>query len=146
MNSLKNKWTLNLLAIVSSALLIVACNKDYTYVPTVPVNTTPSVTKVSFKNEVAPIFIMECADPTCHDAVTKKMGLDFTSAATTYSTLFAKVDIDTVANKTTPELNKLYKKISNSGGSVGSMQKHLSDPATQQALILKWLKEGALNN
>lgn len=146
MSTLKIKWTMNLLTIISTAFLITSCNKDYTYVPVVPINTTPTITKVSFKNEVAPIFIMECADPTCHDAVTKKMGLDFSSAATTYTTLFAKVEIDTVANKTTPELNKLYKKISNSGGGVGSMQKHLSDPANQQALILKWLKEGALNN
>jgi hypothetical protein len=93
-----------------------------------------------------PFFTADCGTPNCHDATTKKASLDFSTASTAYTTMFTKGSIDTVANKTTPELNKLYKKISNSGGSVGSMQKYLSSPATQQALVLKWLKEGALNN
>jgi len=146
MNTRKIKWTLNLILIASGALFLTSCNKDYNYVPTVNTVITPTATKLSFKSEVAPIFIAHCAIPTCHDAPTKKMGLDFSSSTTSYSSLFTKVEIDTVANKANPELNKLYKKISNSGGSVGTMQKYLTDPVNQQSIILKWLKEGALNN
>lgn len=119
---------------------LAACSKDYNFTPAPPPPPCDTCTpaSISFKNDIVPIFTAGCKG--CH-GIGGAAGLDLT-AANAYTSLFANKEIDTVANATTPELNKLYVKISPSG----SMNVYLSNKTKEMGLILTWIKQGAKNN
>lgn len=135
-----------ILPILLLLLAVYSCRKDYVFVPKppaiAPIDTTTAIPLVSFSTQIVPIFTTNCGISNCHNTTSKVAGLDLSGATTAYTTLFTKNEIDTVANKSTPELNKLYVKISPGK----SMEKYLKNPATERPLILKWLTEGARNN
>jgi mono/diheme cytochrome c family protein len=87
---------------------------------------------VSYSADIQPIFNQACVG--CHS--TGGINPDLTPA-NSYADLFANNLIDTV----NPDQSILYLKIAEGG----SMAKY-APPGDPDEIILKWIKEGALNN
>lgn len=87
----------------------------------------------SFANDIIPIFNQKCNMAGCH--VEGHSAVDL-SPANAYASINAKGLIDLAA----PENSGLYTKIHQSGTHDGR------STAVQQALILQWITEGALDN
>ena len=119
------KHTIYLILILFS-LLISSCKYDYI----LPVVVVP-VSNVSFATQVAPSFSTGNKCTACH-----KPGA--TSPDLTATNAYASI-VPEFVNTTTPELSTIYVNAS-SGNHKATVT------ATQAALILQWIKEGAKNN
>ncbi|MEK6781059.1 MAG: hypothetical protein AABY93_05110 [Bacteroidota bacterium] len=87
---------------------------------------------VKFSVDIIPIFNSSCNNPGCHS--TGGIPPDLTEAnAYTSLIYFGYVDVDV------PEESILYEKIT-----TGSMKDNATDQ--DRALILEWIKQGALDN
>ncbi len=114
------------------ALLFSGCKYDFVLPEKVPVIDNGGE-PISFKTQIAPIFSSGDKCTSCH----KSGGLgtpDFSNASTVYSLIVPKL-----VNTTTPASSTLYVNAS-SGAHYAKVS------ATQAALILQWIKEGAKNN
>ena len=110
------------LILILFALSIGSCKYDYILPEVVaPVN------DVKFSTQVAPIFAEKCIS--CHDDQTPKLTADVA-----YSQL-----VPNYVNTTNAEESKIYT-VPTSGTHYAKVS------ATQAALILQWIKEGAKNN
>lgn len=101
---------------------------------TVPVNNGGSSTKsdtVCYSSEIQPLFITYCAMTGCHDAISRKDGINLT----TYATVMKGI----VPFK--PSNSKYYTEIGRGMPPAGYAQMN----STQLALISKWITQGALN-
>ena len=87
---------------------------------------------VKFSANIIPIFTADCAKSGCH---VKGVQAPDLSAANAYTSLIFYGYVDTDF----PEQSSLYIKIT-----TGSMKDKVTD--TDRTLILKWIKQGALNN
>ncbi len=85
-----------------------------------------------FALNVIPIFTTSCNNSGCHNKGGIPPDLSPENAYTSL-TFFGYVDVDL------PEQSNIYLKIT-----TGSMKNNATDQ--QRALILKWIKQGALNN
>lgn len=96
--------------------------------------------EVSFKSDIVPIFTASCVlNSGCHlGANSTNLELDLDSAVA-YNALFAKELI----NISNPPASLLYVEV-NSGEMPVPPIAPL--PASQQSLILNWIKQGAKNN
>ncbi|RXK50660.1 c-type cytochrome domain-containing protein [Aquirufa rosea] len=105
-----------------------------------PSNTTPTVTcdpnLVYFQQKVLPIIISNCAMSGCHDAVSRKDGVQLTD----YSNIMKSVKAGD------PNNSKLYKSI------VRTDNERMPPPpmsplsTDNKTAIFNWIKQGALNN
>jgi hypothetical protein len=95
---------------------------------------------VSFSRDITPIFTASCViNSSCHlgaNGTNQNIDLD---SAIAYATIISK-NLVSVAD---PQSSLLYVEVNS-----GEMPKPPSAPltASQQSLILEWIKEGALNN
>jgi len=100
----------------------------------------PAITSVSFSKDIIPIFTASCViNSSCHlGANGANQNIDLDSAAA-YSTIVAKGLVST----SDPQSSLLYVEVNSD-----EMPKPPSAPlsARDQALILNWIKQGALNN
>ncbi|MDO9512567.1 MAG: hypothetical protein Q7J34_12465 [Bacteroidales bacterium] len=118
-----------LICLVMLMFSLAAC--EYEWIEAEPIPPLPPE-EVSFQNEIMPYFDASCNMAGCH--ATGGFSPDL-SAANAYNVLTTKGWIDT----TTPANSKIYKAVTS-----GSMKTFST--ATNSAILLKWIKEGAKNN
>ncbi len=111
--------------IIISAMTFVSCEK-YTYDPPKIDLTTP----VSFKNEIAPIFISKCYS--CHKSST---GLNFADAAKTWTS----INKPQYLKPNNPESSLIYTKLTS-----GSHETKCT--IEERNKIYAWIKLGAIND
>jgi len=128
--SIMKKHTIFLILILFS-LLVGGCKYDFILPVDVPV-VNPGGEPVSFSTQVAPIFSTGNKCTECH----KPGGAspDLLTSATLYAQVTTKVNVSTPANS----------KLLTYPGSSAHTQRQFT--ATEAALILTWIKEGAKNN
>lgn len=120
------KYLTIIMLLLAVALIMGSCEYDN------PQPFPEVVDTVSFSADIIPYFDQSCNMGGCH--ITGAVKPDLT-AANAYSSLFAEDNIDL----DNPEDSKLYTKIDG-----GSMAQY-STPASA-ALVLAWIKQGALDN
>lgn len=114
------------LILILFTLLLSGCKYDFILPePVAPVN--PGGQLVSFNTQIIPVLADKCIS--CHNAQAPTM-----NAGSAYAQL-----VPSYVNKTTPASSKLYVNAAS-----GSHYAKVS--ATQAALILQWITEGAINN
>ncbi len=123
----KNKIKYILISLFSM-FLFVSC--EYTTIELTPPELPSEDQEISFAQYIQPIFASKCA--TCH--ITRKPIL---TSAGAYNSLIN----DGYVNTTTPASSTLYTKVLS--GHPGGSQ---TSTATENALILRWITEGAKNN
>ncbi len=112
------------LILILFALFLSGCKYDFILPEVVPpIDTT---TPTSFATKIIPIFTEKCN--TCHNTQTPKLTADVA---------YAQV-VPTYVNIATPASSKIY--INAKSGHYATVS------GVQAALILQWVKEGALNN
>lgn len=126
MSNMKKKSIYFILILFS--LLIVRCKYDFILPAEVPVIVEP----ISFASQVAPIFSTGNKCTACHKPGSTSPDL---TSANAYSQITAKY-----INTTNPEESKIY---TMPGSSAHSWKSYTADEA---AIILAWIKQGALNN
>ena len=120
-----------LILIVLLAIMMAGVLTSCTYEELKPVKVNlPDSAK--FTLNVIPIFNTSCNNSGCHNKGGIPPDLSPENAYTSL-TFFGYVDVDL------PEQSNIYSKIS-----IGSMKSYATDQ--QRAVILKWIKQGALNN
>lgn len=120
---------LKLICLVMLMFSLAAC--EYEWMEVEPVPPLPAE-EVSFKDQILPYFNASCNMSGCH----AKGGFNpDLSAENAYNVLTTKGWVDT----TKPEDSKIYKSVLS-----GSMKSFST--ATNNAILLKWIKEGAKNN
>ena len=136
------KW---LIGSYPSGTLAVDLNPKNPYNPLVAVQITPpapvgnitcSPDTVYFKQSILPLMLSNCAMSGCHDAISKREGVQLTD----YTSIMKTVRTGDPSN------SSLYRSIS--GGGESRMPPAPAKPfdATTLALVSKWIKQGAKNN
>lgn len=128
-----------LMPVALFAMIWTGCEKDYNYIaPEVVIN--PNV-EVSYSKNIQPIWNSGgCTVSGCHDGANYDPDL---TAGNSYAALFNMGDVDTVDAENSIIYQRLIlptsdKKFMPKGGS--------PLPATEIALILEWIKQGAKDN
>ena len=114
------------LILILFTLLLGGCKYDFV-LPAVVAPVNNGGQPISFATQIVPIFASTCIG--CHSTQAPTM-----NASSAYAQL-----VPSYVNKTTPASSKLY--INASSGS-----HYAKVSATQAALILQWITEGANNN
>ncbi len=136
------KW---LIGSFPSGSIAVDLNPKNPYNPLVAVNLTPSAPvgnitcspdTVYFKQNILPFILSNCAMSGCHDAISKREGVQLTDYTSIMKTVRAG----------DPSNSSLYRSIS--GGGESRMPPPPAKPfdATTLAFVSKWIKQGAKNN
>ena len=112
------------------SLLIGGCKYDFI----IPVEVTPVTEPVSFSTQVAPIFSTSSKCTSCHK--TGGEAPDLTAAKA-----FASI-VPNLVNSTTPEASLIYSFPAPATAS-HTWKKYT---ASEAAIILAWIKQGAQNN
>ncbi len=99
--------------------------------------TKSGTTWACYDRDIRPILMSSCAVSACHDAISHKDGIDFSSYTQTLKTLKAG----------NPEGSKLYEAITEKQTSEDFMPPKPYSPLSQAAIdtIYSWIKRGALN-
>jgi hypothetical protein len=114
------------LILILFSLFIYSCKYDFILPEVVP-PINPGGDPISFSTQIVPIFAEKCIS--CHSTQSPRM-----NATDAYSQL-----VPNYVNTGTPETSMIYT-VSKSG------QHYAKVSATQSALILAWITEGAKNN
>jgi len=115
-----------------------------THQPGVYYDNTPKVSNncsadtVYFQNDIQPLLNSTCALTGCHDAVTGKEGLVLTDYAAVMKT--------GGINLQNPAESKIYRVLSKGGDDVMPPPPASPWSSIQQAALLTWISQGALNN
>ena len=130
---LRNKKITRAIMAFAAALVLAGCYKDKTVI----FDTTEEITRpVSFTGDIAPIFNNSCNNSGCHSPGSKAPDL---SEASAYNALTGGNYINTGD----PKSSELYLWMTGKKGvpmPVSGINKDYN------ALILAWIKQGALNN
>ncbi len=127
------KKTGKLLAIAFLFLMAAACQYDF-IVPEEIIPVEPG-TEISFTSQVLPIFTTNNNCTMCHKAGGKSPELTADKA-------YAQINTSKYINRATPDQSLLYKAVAPGQGFAG----HKTVTASQAALILGWIQQGAKNN
>lgn len=106
---------------------------EYDWVEPEPSKLPPPDQKISFANDIIPVFDRGCNMSGCHSQGGFSPDL---TPANAYADLFAENMIDTI----NPPNSILYKKMA-PGGSMNSFTKK-----GEPELVLRWIEEGAVND
>lgn len=130
--SYKKQIVLGIAAMTALALFS-GCYKNHTVIP----DTANEITRaISFKADVVPIFNSSCNMSGCHNAGGKTPDLTSTGA-------YLSLTAGDFVNKTDPLNSLLYLWMTGKKGT----PMPLSGPNKEyNAIILAWIKQGALNN
>ncbi|MBN8687375.1 MAG: hypothetical protein J0M10_10160 [Chitinophagales bacterium] len=119
-------------ALISTGLLS-GCYKDKTLVS----DTGEEITRtVSFVNDIIPIFNKSCNNSGCHSAGAKAPDLTVANA-------FTSLNAGNYINLTNPQSSELYLWMT---GKKGTPMPLSGPDKDYNALVLAWIKQGALNN
>ena len=135
---------ISVVAIISGLLLYSSCKKEAGPIIVLPANPP----KISFANEIQPIFTPKCASAGCHKGGTPAGNLNL-EAGNSYTNL-----VNVPANYGTAILvvpsvagsSVLWHKVADTGIYGGVMPMAGPLQSFEQDLIKKWINEGALNN
>lgn len=138
--------------VLAAILYTPACQREPVYIggyPTDPVDTTGNgggnpdthpcdPDSVYFNQQVLPILTSNCAMPGCHDAITHEEGIILDNYQNIRNTGGIKLS--------NPADSKIYKvmKLTDPGDRMPPPPQ-AAVPSDQQALLLKWIQQGALN-
>lgn len=126
------KKKISCLLLLFLGVLLFSCSYDYIAEEVVvPPDTTVDVL---FSTQIAPIFTDKCVS--CHKAGSQSPDL---AAANAYNSLISK----NLVNKTTPASSVIYTELNPANTSVHAWKKY---SATEAALVLTWIQQGAKNN
>lgn len=119
-------------ALIGTGLLS-GCYKDKTLVS----DTGEEITRtVSFVNDIIPIFNKSCNNSGCHSAGAKAPDLTVANA-------FTSLSAGNYINPTNPQSSELYLWMT---GKKGTPMPLSGPDKDYNALVLAWIKQGALNN
>lgn len=148
MNAIKTKTGLDYAAVIGLILFIlmllfVSCKhqipqQDLIDTPVTGGTQTCSTDTVYFQNKVLPLINSSCAMSGCHDAVTKKDGVNLSSYAYILATGGVKPG--------DPANSKLYKVLNKTGGDRMPPPPAAAFTTAQKDIIYKWILQGAKNN
>lgn len=136
------KW---LIGSYPSGTLTVDLNPKNPYNPLVAVQVTPpapvgnitcSPDTVYFKQSILPLMLSNCAMSGCHDAISKREGVQLTDYT----------NIMKIVKAGDPTNSSLYRSISRTDGERMPPPPAKAFDATTLALVSKWIKQGAKNN
>lgn len=100
-------------------------------------NNNPTDTSLCFERDILPIFIANCTESGCHDAISRQEGYQFTD----YNSIVSK---DFVAGNA--DATELYEKITeDKADKIMPPPPNTPLSAQQIALIRRWINEGAKN-
>ncbi|MCZ2483244.1 hypothetical protein G9H64_09765 [Aquirufa nivalisilvae] len=115
-------------------------NPVVTVTPTEPPVTPPAVTcdphLVYFQQKILPVIISNCAMSGCHDAISKKEGVQLTDYT----------NIIKVIKAGDPSNSKLYKSIIRTDNERMPVPPIAALSTETKTAIFNWIKQGALNN
>lgn len=100
--------------------------------------TSCSADTVYFVNTVQPLLNSSCAMSGCHDAITRKEGVELTS--------YAKIMATGGVNPGNPSSSTLYKVLFRSGSDRMPPPPYAGFTQAQKDIIYKWIAQGAKNN
>ncbi len=133
---MSKKLTILGLVLVTQLILIMnSCTKTTTVVPAG--NSAAITTPVSFSKDIQPILAKSCAISGCHSG---SIAPDL-SAATAYTALVN----GNLVNTTTPSNSTVYLWLTGKE-SIPMPDGAPNNPSNINALMLAWIKQGALNN
>ena len=156
---MKNYFLIIFPTLLLVVFLLIACKEEYVYTGTLnpdnPKDTTSTtggtgtgtgttvITKpcspdsVYFEQSVLPILRSQCASPGCHDAASRKDGYILDTYANVIKTGNIRVN--------SPSSTKIYSVLKASSGDRMPPPPQSALSSTDQALILKWIQQGAKN-
>jgi uncharacterized membrane protein len=91
---------------------------------------------VYFKNDILPIFIANCAKSGCHDAISKKEGVQTTD----YTSIMKNIKAGDLAN------SEHYKYMTTTSGKIMPPKPASPLSKTQLDMVAKWILQGAKSN
>jgi hypothetical protein len=147
MNTLEKKTGLDNLALIGLILFLLilffSCKheippQNLTDPPVAGGTQTCSADTVYFQNKVLPLINSSCAMSGCHDAVTRKEGINLSSYANIIATGGVKPG--------DPANSKLYKVLNRTGSDRMPPPPAAAFTQTQKDIIYKWILQGAGNN
>jgi len=130
-----NKKAILIIAMILTEIMaMVSCTHN---------SNTQVVSAVSFRKDIIPIFTASCAlNSSCHlGANSLNLETNFDSSDA-YNTIISKNLVST----SDPSSSLLYVEVSGNGIAEMPKPPAAALSAGQQALILQWIKQGALNN
>ncbi len=139
----KKKFTILGLYGFLFVLLVVASSgcKHNPYInPDTPPTTSTdcNADTVYFQNSILPMLVSNCATSGCHDKNTAKEGIILTD--------YAAVINSGIINTANPSESKIYKVLSKGGDDRMPPAPANALTSAQQAMLLKWIDQGAKNN
>lgn len=129
---LSKKIIIGLSLVCGSIFVMVGCYKDKTVI----LDTTEITRKVTFSQDIIPMFNKSCNTSGCHSQGAQAPNL-------TESNAFNSLTIGNYINKATPENSILYQKMI---GKRGTPMPPSGSNKDYNALVLAWIKQGANNN
>ncbi len=132
-NNMKNQGIF--LILILFALFLNGCKYDFILPEEVTTVVNPGGQPISFATQIAPVFSAGDKCTACHKSGGQTPDL---TAANAYSQIMSKYVV--VA---TPETSMIYTEASPANASVHTWKKFT---ASEAALVLAWIKEGAKNN
>ncbi len=127
---------------ITGAIALSSCKHESLFVTTT--DSSPSggtqacsTDTVYFKNTVQPLLISGCAMSGCHDAASRKEGIEITS----YANIMASG-----VRAGNPGGSKLYTVLNKSGEERMPQSPYPAFTAAQKDIIYKWILQGANNN
>lgn len=134
------KW---LIGSYPSGSIAVDLNPKNPYNPIVAVNLTPAIGNITcspdtvyFKQTILPLMLSNCAMSGCHDAISKREGVQLTD----YTNIMKTVKAGDPTN------SSLYRSIARTDGERMPPPPAKAFDATTLANVSKWIKQGAKNN
>ncbi len=122
-------------------LVIVSCKH---HVPYPDISETPirsfncSTDTVYYQNEIAPLLSSNCAMSGCHDSHDSRAGIDVSS--------YVSLMNSNIIKRGKGSRSSLYKVLHASGDNLMPPSPYSPLSSDQQALIKKWIDQGAINN
>jgi len=121
-----------ILTLIVFSILVSACKYDFILPEEVPV-VVPGADPISFSQKIVPIFTEKCV--ACH-----KIG--GTAPDLSSANAYNSINTAKYINKTTPASSLIYSEAS----PATNVHSHKKYSASEAALVLIWITEGAKNN
>jgi Planctomycete cytochrome C len=130
-----------LIGLIGCTYFTVSCKHEIPFDPGSGIPTitpTCSIDTVYFVNTVQPLLNSSCAFAGCHDAVTKKEGVELTS--------YAKIMTTGGVSPGNPTNSKLFKVLNKTGSDRMPPPPYAGFTQAQKDIVYKWILQGAKNN
>lgn len=137
----KTKAVILIIILFAISIFMITCKHE---IPFDPSSSNPTLTQtcsadtVYFVNAVQPLLNSSCAFAGCHDAITRKGGVELTS----YAKIMATGDV----RPGNPAGSDLYKVLNKTGSDRMPPPPYAGFTQGQKDIVYKWIQQGAKNN